>query len=238
MVFALYFYCKAPNMTNPKAIAGLLAVFFGLFSSPNNAQVNVKTGYSISLVSDPAVNDILDQYNSFFNYTKELKNLKWMHGFEAGIRYKSGPHAFELSYMGAYRNFRGYFTNPNGGNDIYDKIGFDVHAGGLGYQVSDGFFGIGTDIQYQWYVTKGELILPYRTFKDVQTMWATKLYLMLTLQGSSNVHFVLEPYYVLPFDGYDARPLQQFLGTADVNYPRNKWDRWGISLLFYNGYYE
>ena len=94
MVFALYFYCKAPNMTSPKAIAGLLAVFFGLFPSPNNAQVNLKTGYSISLVSDPAVNDIIGQYNQLHSYTKELKNLKWMHGFEAGLRYKSGPHAF------------------------------------------------------------------------------------------------------------------------------------------------
>lgn len=224
-------------MTIPKAIAGLLAVLFGLFSSPTNAQINLKTGYSISLVSDPVVNDVIDQYNQSHHYTKELKNLKWMHGFEAGLRYKSGPHAFELSYMGAYRHFRGYFTNPNGGNDLYDKIGFDIHAGGLGYQLSDGFFGIGADLQYQWYVTKSELILPYRTFKEVQTMWATKIYMMLILEGSSNVHFVLEPYYVIPSGTYDSRPLQQFLET-NVSQDQHRWDRWGITLLFYNGSYE
>jgi len=224
-------------MTSPKAIAGLLAVFFGLFSSPINAQINLKTGYSFSLVTDPVVNEIIDQYNQSHNYTKELKNLKWMHGFEAGLRYKSGPHAFELSYMGAYRHLRGYFANPNGGNDIYDKIGFEVHAGGLGYQLSDGFFGIGADLQYQWYITKGELILPYRTFKEVQTMWATKIYMMFILEGSSNVHFVLEPYYVIPSGTYDSRPLQQFLET-NVSQDQHKWDRWGITLLFYNGYYE
>lgn len=224
-------------MTYPKAIAGLLAVFFGFISSPINAQFNLKTGYSISLVTDPTVNEIIDQYNQSHNYTRELKNLKWMHGFDAGIRYKAGPHALELSYMGAYRHFRGYFTNPNGGNEIYDKVGFDVHGAGLGYQLSDGFFGMGADLVYQWYITKSEIILPYRTFKEVQTMWAAKIYLMLILEGSSNVHFALQPYYVLPSSAYDSRPLQQFLET-NVSTEQHKWTRWGISLLFYNGYYE
>jgi hypothetical protein len=224
-------------MTFPKAIPGLLTVFFGLFSLPITAQLNLKTGYSISLVSDPVVNHLIDEQNQANSYTKDLKQLEWMHGFDAGIRYKSGLHAFELTYGGAYRHLRGYLANPSGGNDLYDRVNFDVHSLGLGYQLAEGLFGLGAELQYQWYITKSELILPYESFKDVQTMWATKVYLMLILGGSGDISLVISPYYIIPGGTYDAQPLQQFLETTPEA-KQNKWNRLGISFIFYNGHQE
>jgi len=237
MVFALYFKNKAPTMTIPRAIHGLLAVFFGILSLAVDAQVNLKTGYSISLNSDEAIDNIIAEHNQSTINSEKFKNLRWMHGFDAGLRYKAGPSAFELSYLGAYRHLRAEYPNPLGGDPLVDKLKFDVHSAGFSYQLSEGKFGVGAELQYQWYVTKATLTQPNRKFKDVQEMWGTKLYLMLILEGSSNVNLVIEPYYIIPHGTYNSQPLEQFLETSS-NPSQNKWTRIGISFLFYNGYQE
>ena len=237
MVFALYFKYKAPIMTIPRAIHGLLALFFGILSLVVDAQVNLKTGYSISLNSDEAIDNIIAEHNQSTINSEKFKNLRWMHGFDTGLRYKSGPNAFELSYLGAYRHLRAEYPNPLGGNQLVDKLKFDVHSAGFSYQLSEGYFGGGVEIQYQWYVTKATLTQPDRKFKDVQKMWGTKLYLMLILGGAGDVALVIEPYYIIPHGTYDSQPLQQFLETPSTQ-DQNKWTRFGISFLFYNGRQE
>jgi hypothetical protein len=235
IVFALYFNDKASTMTSPIAMAVLLAVFFGLFSSPINAQINIKAGYSFSLVHDEAIDLLIEEVNQAGTYDRDYKNLRWVHGFDIGVRFKSGPHAFEIGYLGGYRHLVAHINNPAGGDDLKDKLIFDTESFGLGYQLSDDHFGIGAELQYQFYYTKAKLKLPEVSFKDVQEMWATKLYLMFILEGSGSVTAVIEPYYILPSKGYDPQPLQQFMETT-INPSQNKWTRFGLSFLFYNGF--
>lgn len=222
-------------MTFPKAIPGLMAIFFGFFSLPGNAQVNVKAGYSFSLVHDDAIDQLVDEVNQAGTYDRDYKNLRWLHGFDFGLRFKSGLHALEIGYLGAYRHLVAHTNDPTGGNDIKDKLIFDTESACLGYQLSDEHFGLGVELQYQWYITKAKLKLPERSFKDVQEMWATKLYLMLILEGSGSVTAVIEPYYILPTKGYNAQPLQEYLETT-IHPSDNRWTRFGLSFLFYNGF--
>jgi hypothetical protein len=221
-------------MTFPKAILVLLAVFFGTISSPVNAQINLKTGYSISFLRDDAVDRAVLSFNEARDYLKEFKDLTWLHGFEAGLRFKSGIHAFEVSYLGGYKRLRANFTNPSGGDDLTDKIKFDVHGAGVGYQLSRDFLGAGIDLQYQWYVTRAELKSPDRNFKHTQQMWAKQVYLMLILEGAGNTSMVIKPYYIFPSKEYNAQPLQDFI-EANGNTDKNKWNRFGVSVMFYNG---
>jgi hypothetical protein len=226
---------NTPNRTFPMAIVGLLMVFFGLLTFPIIAQINIKAGYSFSLVHDEAIDQLIDEVNQAGSYDRDYKNLRWVHGFDAGVRFKSGPHALEISYLGGYRHLLARTNNPAGGSDFVDKLIFDTESFGFGYQLSDGNFGIGADLQYQWYYTKAKLTLPDRNFKNVQEMWATKLYLMLILEGSGSVTAVIEPYYILPTKGYNAQPLQEYLETT-IHPSDNRWTRFGLSFLFYNGF--
>lgn len=222
-------------MTFPKAIAGLLTVIFGFFSLSISAQVNVKAGYSFSLVSDDNIDQLIREVNQAGDYDRDYKNLRWVHGFDVGVRFKSGAHALELGYLGGYRHLIAHINNPAGGNDLKDKLIFDTQAACMGYQLSDEHFGIGAELQYQWYITKAKLTLPDRSFKDVQEMWATKLYLMVILEGSGSVTAVIEPYVILPTKGYNAQPIQEYMETT-INSSQNKWTRFGLSFLFYNGF--
>lgn len=221
-------------MNLPKAIVWLLAVFFGL-SSPVNAQLNLKTGYSISFLQDAAVNQLIHTYNQTKSFTRDFKDLKWLHGFEAGLRYKTGVHALEVTYLGAYQRLRATASNPAGGEDLTDKLKFNVHSAGLAYQISSGAFGAGFEIQRQWYVTGAERKQPDRNWKHTQGMWAKQVYLMLNFEGSGSVSMTIKPYYIFPSEAYDCIPLQEFLETNGDDPELNKWNRFGLTLLFYNG---
>ena len=233
----VYPYISMANTTQmnlPKAIVWLLAVFFGL-SSPVNAQLNLKTGYSISFLQDASVDHIIQAYSQGKTYSKNFKDLTWLHGFEAGLRWKTGVHALELTYLGGYQRLRATATNPSGGEDLTDKLKFNVHSAGIAYQISRDFIGAGFEMQRQWYITGAEVKQPDLNFKHTQAMWAKQVYLMFNFEGSGSVSMTIKPYYIFPSEAYDCLPLRDFLETNGSDLELNKWNRFGVTLLFYNG---
>ena len=215
-----------------KAIPFLLLALFGCFSSPADAQINLKTGYNFSVVSNSSLDDIIDAYNAVRSYESGFGNFDWVHGFEAGLRLKSDMHALEFTYQGGYQTLKA--TYPGMTETLTDRMKFGIHALALGYQVSDDIWGFGTDLQYQLYKTRFLPAEPGGDFKDVQNMLALKFYLMLTLKGGKGADMALQPYYILPFKGYDYKPLAERL-QVDAPSATEKWTRFGITILFYNG---
>lgn len=215
-----------------KANPILLVVFFGLISLPGFAQINLKTGYNISLVTLQDLEPVIEDFNTIKGYTSGFQSLDWMHGFQAGIRYKANEHGVELYYQGAYQTLKA--EGNIGGEDFTDKFRFAVHAIGFGYQASSSFFGAGTNIQYQFYKAKFIPETGASGFRDLQKMWALKFYLMVILQGNNSVDMSLQPFFILPLTSYDLDPLARFAGS-DLNSNNDRWKRFGISLVFYNG---
>ena len=225
---------KPPRMNRPQAILALLAALIGYFSSPTNAQVNLKSGYNISFLSTPGLNQVISDINASRPYQDPFPSLSWLHGFELGIRFKSESNAFELSYQGAYQNTKAKGDFNGGSEPFTDKLRFQTHSMGAGYQLCGDRAGIGAEFLYQWYITKAEWSPGPAKFKDVQNMTATRVYFMVIFPGIHGVDFVVEPYYLLPFDDYDPSPLAQFAELSGP-YGQDNWSRFGISLLFYNG---
>lgn len=216
------------------SISAILAAFFGFLLSPVNAQVNLKAGYNISLLSDPGLDQVVEVFSGTQPYTTPFNKLSWMHGFEAGLRFKADVHAFEITYQNAYQPLHAKGDLNDGNGPYTDKIKLGIQSGAIGYQVTGDVFGIGTDLQYQWYTTRVELAGVTEKYKQVQNMLALKCYLMFTLEGSGFVDAALQPYFVLPFDTYDLDPLSQYL-NQEAGPAGKKWIRFGLSVLFYNG---
>jgi len=221
-----------PGMLGPKATLFLLSAFFGFVSSPADAQVNLKTGYNFSILSDPGIDKIISSYNDLTGYSSGFRSLRWLHGFVAGLRFKSGFNAVELTYQGGYQALKA--EGKNGVESYTDKLRFAIHSLAFGYQVSDRVWGLGADLQYQLYKTKFTAGLPVEDFTNWQRMFALKFYLMLTLKGRKGVDMALQPYYVLPFKEYDPDPLAQYLNVEPAA-SHDRWNRFGLTLLFYNG---
>lgn len=212
----------------------LLTAFFGCISLPGNAQFNLKTGYNISFISMPRLNDVVSMYNSSQTYTKSFPQLTWMHGIEAGLRYKFGAGALEVTYQGAFQQLRAEDDLPGTNESYSDRIKFGIHSGSFGYQVSGQIFGLGSDIQYQWYRTKVINGVTGDYQREIQNMFALKVYLMATLKGNKGVDIAIQPYWVSPFDEYNLKPLNDFL-DQEGDPGTEKWNRFGLTILFYNG---
>jgi hypothetical protein len=221
-------------MNRKKTIFFFVSAFLAFFSSPANAQVNLKAGYNISFLSDQGMNEVIETFENQQDYTSSFDKFSWLHGFETGLRYKTGVSAFELTYQNGYQPLRAK-GELNGGTMPYtDRIKISVQSAGIGYYASGEVFGMGADLQYQWYRTKVELAEPVNNFKDIQEMWGMKFYCVLTLQGSGGIDAALQPYFILPFDTYDHDPLSLFLNQVPGPAPK-KWTRFGLTFLFYNG---
>jgi hypothetical protein len=160
--------------------------------------------------------------------------VDWLHGFEMGSRFKSGVHALELTYQGAYQAMKASGDLNGGSIPFSDKMRFQLHSGGVGYQAQGERAGIGFDFQFQWYITKAELNPGEIGFKDVQNMTAAKFYFTVVFPGTQGVDLAVQPYYLLPFDSYDPDPLRRFLSLSET-YGREKWTRFGLTVVFYNG---
>jgi len=220
------------RMIRPKAIFILLVVFFGFFSSPADAQVNLKTGYNISFLSNPGFDQLITRYNQSQSYQTNFHRLRWMHGFEMGLRLKDDIHAVELTYQAAFQGLKG--VGLVGVEEYTDRLKLGIHSLALGYQASDKVFGAGVDLQYQLYKVRFLPGISSTSFKDLQSIIGLKFYLMATLRGRKGVDMALQPYYVLPFKSYDLGPVSQFL-QIEPSPPNHRWNRFGLTILFYNG---
>lgn len=220
-------------MDFPKAIQWLLAVLLGCFSLQVDAQVNLKAGYNFSWLPDPGTDELIGLFRDA-GYTSTFKSLNWLHGFELGARYKADMHILELSYQGGYRSLRATGSFPADGGDFTDKLKFAVHGACFAYIVSGDVFGLGTELQHQWYKTTADLNDPAQSFSHVQPMWAYSFFMTITLSGNDRIDMMIKPYYILPDKRYDTGPLRAFNGT-DIGIQRKKWTRLGISIIFYNG---
>ena len=212
----------------------LLLAFFGYISSPAYAQINLKTGYNISILTNPGLDRLITSFNQTQPYTSPFSNLRWLHGLETGLRFKGGVHAFELTYQGAYKAFKANGLNSTTSATYTDKLKYAVHSVAAGYQLGSEGFGLGIDLQSQWYKFKYESGQTQAKSKNVQHMMSYKFYLMFTLHGDKNVDLALEPYMVLPTKYYNLEPISQVLGLEE-SVGKDKWIRYGLTVLFYNG---
>jgi len=221
-------------MISQRAILVLFVAFLGMFSSPVYSQINLKTGYNFSFIDAPGLNDLISDFSESQEYSNSFPDLKWFQGFEGGVRFKGGIHALELTYQGGYQVLKAEGYNPIRASTYTDKLRFSVHTGAIGYQVSSGIFGLGTDLQFQWYKAKYENGVTSEKLKDVQEMFGFKFYLMFTLTGDNTIDLAFQPYMVLPTKNYDLEPLSNILGI-EKELAQEKWIRYGLTVIFYNG---
>ena len=119
-------------MNRSIGISTLLAAFLGFLLPPVNAQVNLKAGYNISLVSDPGVNQVVETFNNSQSYISAFNKFSWMHGIELGFRFKADIHSLEISYQNAYQLLQAKDELMDGSGFYRDKIRLGIQSGAIG----------------------------------------------------------------------------------------------------------
>src|SRR6187402_2204048 len=130
-------------MNRKKTLVFFVAAFIVFLAPPIKAQVNLKAGYNISFLSDPGMNEVIQTFEDQQDYKSGYDKLSWLHGFETGLRVKTGASAFELTYQNGYQQLKAN-GELNGGSLPYKEvIKISVQSAGFGYYASGEVFGMG-----------------------------------------------------------------------------------------------
>lgn len=202
------------------------------------AQLNLGVGFSASSINAGDHNQIFQDYNArnLGQLEKPFADLKFMTGVFVSLRYRAERVAFELSWENLERDLQSILVfDDNTGmvNSLYynltsTAIGVENHIHHLGY---------GASISSRLFSVKGDIInTDFRRKIVRQREFATKLYLMYTIQESRFISLQLKPFVQIPLGSYGLSGLEKELGSDFQNQSRSTSPvLFGLSLVFYNG---
>ncbi|MCB0659922.1 MAG: hypothetical protein KDC04_03240 [Saprospiraceae bacterium] len=217
-----------------------------MFSTPIQAQVNLKVGYIGAKVSAENSNAIINAFNQKLvdeeaNVHDNLNNIKFMNGLEIGLRYRLHRVGFELSWSSMSSKSDVYATLPN--NQLFqDKWFYSLTEYSVGIENYLGKFGYGASIGYRTYRIKTDIpgVQRKKSLINSESGLASKFYLLFQYPGQK-VGIAFKPYVQVPLTGLNISKFDQALQEQIIeNYqaPVNLEDDitlFGISILLYNG---
>lgn len=202
------------------------------------AQLNFKVGYSFGNAAMSDVNRVHQAYNaSQPGIVEPLKDLRWMHGIEIGVRQKWESLGIELSYqnLGRERTGLGLDANDNG----FEKtLSYSTRSFSFAIENYFGYLGYGASIGRTSLRLKSEIPNLNNTDRLLTSdgNLSSQFYILLSAPGTKTVSLTIKPYISVNWGGFNLNALEPELEVdtgidlSDIN-PTF----FGISVLFYNG---
>ncbi len=208
-----------------------------LWISPVTAQLNIKVGYNPAFGSFSPINNLFDLYNSENAQTLEnsFNDLHFLHGIDVGAVYKFGNFAVEFGWENLNRERSSLLHNP--GDDTFTSklYKFSFTSLSLGFDTYINRFGFGAGIYSQKLRIRREIGNDNLNLVS-QSEYALDLHVNIAFRTSSNVSFVLKPYYRLPLGSYNLQPfVDDLFSNIVVDLVPVKMGFYGVRLVFYNG---
>lgn len=215
----------------------VLMIFFSL-SQAALSQFNSEIGYTASYMPAKSVNLIIDRYNANQEMIEEMKNFKYISGFNAGLSYRSGMMRFGAFWesqtakkMGTEGNLIG--SDPGTEKKLY--FYFNSVSGGLAL-IRD-HIGIGTTVDYNFFRLKtNKSGVSNRVDVIKEDYMSSKAYLIFYLRVNNKLGIELKPYARFPWTKADMYPLGDYLLLErQEDFHFSDFLQYGISFNILNG---
>lgn len=216
----------------------LAFIFLLLMKSGGWTQINIQVGYGVSMVNPEVNKTIINDYlidNEWLS--KDHIDLKVLHGIDLGLKYTwSG---FALGWI--WRNRRGQLgfegISPVSNSLHKQEIFYSLNAYSLFLETNSRFFGLGASIDWNDLGVKRRYTgLDQKIGVSSQPEWGNRFYLNINFPAGNSNRITLQLSYYLTLQNYDLNPLaNSLLNITNANYPKEKWNHFGISLLINNG---
>jgi hypothetical protein len=215
----------------------LVKLLFWATIVPSTAQLNIKVGYSPAFGSFNPINNLFDLYNSENAETLEnsFSNLHFLHGIDVGVRYNFANFAVEFGWENLNRDRSSLLYNPGDDTFTSELYKFSFTSLSLGFDTYINRFGFGAGIYSQKLRIRREIGNDNLNLVS-QSEYALDLHVNIAFRTSSNVSFVLKPYYRLPLGSYNLQPfVDDLFSNIVVDLVPVKMGFYGARLVFYNG---
>lgn len=211
-------------------------------STPAQAQWNAIAGYEFSNADAGPVNRILSAFNDQYEHTLGFKDIKVLHGFQAGLRYNYDLGAFEMTY-----NRR--FTRRIG--DQFDKVPAirnqtEITNADFFYEIRTysftsefgGSLRLGFSLDYNTYLTEmrySEALI--RDVKIKQRPLGSRFFIGTYVKNRPNLSFSFRLFYQTLWSDITTAPIRDALRLSEeiCTDCRFRPSTFGISIMINNG---
>jgi len=212
----------------------------------SEAQVNIRIGYSLGMLSANTNNQILDSYDSFlsgfYDEYDEFRDLRLIYGISLGLRYKFGLGSLELSWEGPGRTIEsvGKFNPepPARPSAVTEEIRYRLNLILLSYETNFDRFGVGTSVGRN-FLSISELIpndnANISLLDGNQGQFVARFHLAFNFYGSNTVAFAIKPFVQVGINDADLSSYTRNLGVTTAADTGEGFLMWGLSFSFYNG---
>lgn len=200
-------------------------------------QLNLKMGYTLNYTQSNVNNNLLDAYNSNNKWlSQEFKNLRFLNGIHAGLRYKKDFIAIDLHWERVFSEKESFGVNQSG-NAVSNELNYSFNRYGLGLELYNNFFGLGANTYYEQFNLKSPISGLDSDEKIItEGNFGNKVYLIFTSIGNERISVSLQPFAMIPWTESNLFNLETHLGLPSNQNTYNQRDiHFGISLIFYNG---
>lgn len=223
-------------------------IFLMAISLSAIGQLNIKVGYTGGFTKAPALNAIVDKFNTDFisnnpegKLDDALDQIRSLHGLEVGLRYRMNSVGFELSWHNM-SDKSDVFGTLNNKSSFQDKWFTSLTEYALGVENYFGNFGYGASIGIRTARIKTDITGAPRKKRQVtsESGLASKFYLIFQYPGDK-VGIAFKPYVQVPIRDLDVSSFDQELNvqlnnTYQAVQPQSeRFFMYGISIVLYNG---
>lgn len=226
-------------MNTRKGILWVFALF--LMVIPDlKSQWNAIAGYEISSADAGGVNQVLQAFNTRFDHTVSLTDIRILHGFTAGLRYHYDLGAFELTYNRRFTRRIGdeymgldsrMLTARSNVNFFYEIRTFSFTSE-FGRAIT-----IGASIDYNTYLTEMDYVqASIRNVKIKQRPLGSRFFIGTHIANRPNLSFSVRAFFQTLWSGMSTNQLRQDL-TLDEIECENCFQpsTFGLTILINNG---
>ena len=215
-----------------------LMVFFLALASITSisAQFNTEIGYSLSYITDPSNKLIIDKYNQNQEMIRNMKNIRFINGFNAGLTYRTGL----VRFGGFWESQTAKRTGIEGsllGEAREKALFYYFNSIGGGIALIGNYMGIGATVDYSLFRLKTSKSGVKERINVINVNhFSNKAYLIFYLRLNSKLAIEFKPYVRIPWKNVDLYPMADYLGVSrDPAFRSANFFYYGISFSILNG---
>lgn len=229
-------FVKTVNLIKILVKKGMILFFILFYSSSIWAQFNSEIGYTVSLMPAKFTNEIISTYNGNTVMLTEMKELKYVSGFNAGLTYRMGVlkfGAFWESISSKRTGVEGTLNTSAKNRDLY----FNFNALSAGLELQYHHIGIGATTDYNIHSIKTSVIGSSSKIDIIkENYYSNKVYIILHFRATDKFGVALKPYVRFPWTDVSVNPLAKYLNvTENEDYNTENFIQFGISMSILNG---
>ena len=223
-----------------KRLSFVVVGLFLLMATEVEAQLNLKIGYSLSVLDPRQVNESIKAFNEANPwYDDKLRDLNLINGVTIGFRNKWESVALEFSWSSKFNSKFIEGVRPDDNELVFREVIFRIGSFSFGPEFLFDNIGIGATLDASDFTIRSSKSKEPNelTILDEFSL-SSHIFASYHIQTGDFLSLCFRPFVQIPFDRINTFEFEKELFPGTTNDPENYNDsflNFGLMIIFYNG---